>query len=50
MGRQKKYNTDEQKLQAKRERWNRWYYKNKESLNEKRMEDYYDKKNRNIQN
>ena len=44
MGRNKKYHTDEEKREAKRTRWNRWYEKNKESLNEKRMKDYYDKK------
>lgn len=46
MGRRKKYQTDEEKLLAKRERWNRWYEKNKESLNKKRMEDYYESKHK----
>lgn len=45
MGRKTKYHTEEEQLQAKREKWNRWYEKNKESLNKKRMEEYYDKKN-----
>lgn len=46
MGRKKKYHTEEEQLHAKREKWNRWYSKNKESLNKKRIEDYYDKKRR----
>lgn len=44
MGRKKKYHTDEEIKEAKQLRWNRWYEKNKESLNEKRMKDYYDRK------
>jgi hypothetical protein len=44
VGRKKKYHTEEEKREAKRARWNRWYEKNKDSLNKKRMEDYYDKK------
>jgi|Laugrespbdmm15sn_2_1035079.scaffolds.fasta_scaffold190109_2 hypothetical protein len=45
MGRKKIYQTEEEKIQAKKDRWNRWYDKNKESLNKKRMVDYYGKKN-----
>ena len=44
MGRNKKYHTEEEKREAKRVRWMSWYEKNKESLNKKRMKDYYDKK------
>lgn len=47
MGRKKKYHTEEEKLQAKRAKWKRWYERNKESLNKKRMEEYYDKKSTN---
>jgi hypothetical protein len=43
MGRNKKYYTEEEKLLAKRERWLRWYEKNKESLNKKRMDRYYER-------
>ena len=46
MGRNKKYQTEEEQLQAKRARWKKWYDKNKESLNAQRMEDYYDKKSK----
>lgn len=42
MGRKKKYHTEEEIVEAKRIRWNRWYEKNKKSLNEKRMKDYYE--------
>jgi hypothetical protein len=44
MGRTKKYHTDEEKLQAKSDRWKRWYEMNKESHNKKRMEKYYETK------
>jgi hypothetical protein len=44
MGRSKKYHTEEERIIAKRERWNRWYEKNRESINNKRMEKYYEKK------
>jgi hypothetical protein len=44
MGRKKKYNTDEERLEAKRARWTKWYEKNKEKLNAHRMEKYYEKK------
>jgi len=44
MGRKKKYHTEEEQLQAKRERWNKWYEKNKVKLNAQRMKDYYDRK------
>ena len=44
MGRNKKYHTEEERQQAKRDRWNRWYEKNKEKLNAQRMEKYYEQK------
>jgi hypothetical protein len=44
MGRLKKYHTDEERIIAKRERWKRWYEKNRESINEKRMKGYYERK------
>lgn len=47
MGRKKKYHTEEEKLEANRKDFKKWYEKNKESLNKKRMEEYYDKKSTN---
>jgi len=44
MGRKKKYHTDEEKLQAKRERWKRWYDKHKDKHNIERMREYYEKR------
>ena len=44
MGRKKKYHTEEERLQAKRDRWNKWYEQNKKELNAHRMEEYYKKK------
>lgn len=44
MGRNKKYNTDEERKRAKLERWHRWYMRNKVSHNKLRMEKYYEKK------
>lgn len=44
MGRNKKYHTDEERKEAKRARWRKWYDKNKKQLNASRMEKYYDKK------
>ena len=46
MGRKKKYQTEEERLQAKRDRWMKWYEKNKEKLNAHRMEKYYEQKNK----
>jgi len=44
MGRKKKYNTEEEKVQAQRE-WNKKYYeKNKLHINDKKMEEYYETK------
>jgi hypothetical protein len=45
MGRKKKYHTEEDKLEANRSKWMRWYNRNKETINKKRMEEYYGKKN-----
>jgi hypothetical protein len=42
MGRKKKYLTDEQREEAQR-RWSlEYYYRNKEKINEKVMENYYE--------
>lgn len=46
MGRNKKYHTEDEKRQAKLARWKRWYEKNKDSYNVKRMKDYYERKSR----
>lgn len=43
MGRKKKYQTEQELLEAKRARWIRWYEKNKEKLNTHRMKKYYEK-------
>ena len=44
MGRNKKYNTDEEQLQAKR-KWARdYYHRNKSQINKKTMEKYYEQK------
>lgn len=44
MGRNKKYNTEEEKIQAQRE-WNKKYYeKNKLRINDQKMEEYYETK------
>lgn len=45
MGRSKKYNTPEELAEANREKCRRYYEKNKDYLNEKRMEKYWEKKN-----
>lgn len=44
MGRNKKYQTKEEQLEAKRARWNKWYDANKQKLNTQRMEKYYEGK------
>ena len=44
MGRKKKYQTEQELLQAKRARWTRWYEKNKQKLNSHRMKKYYEKR------
>jgi len=44
MGRKKKYHTDDEKKEANRRDYKIWYEKNKESLNAKRMKEYYDRK------
>lgn len=44
MGRNKKYNTDAERLEAKR-KWARdYYYRNKFQINKKTMEKYYEQK------
>jgi hypothetical protein len=42
MGRKKKYQTNEEQMEAKRIRWNKWYEKNKQALNSHRMRKYYE--------
>tara|TARA_B110000238_G_scaffold135720_1_gene146129 strand:+ start:593 stop:748 length:156 start_codon:yes stop_codon:yes gene_type:complete len=42
MGRKKKYHTEEEKKAARAAHFKTWYEKNKVSLNEKRMKDYYE--------
>jgi hypothetical protein len=44
MGRRKKYETEQEQLEAKR-RWRReWYYRNATKVNKERMWEYYRKK------
>jgi len=47
MGRNKKYNTNEERKAAKNATWKRWYDTNKEKLNAHRMEKYYEQKRKN---
>ena len=47
MGRKKKYVTEEQKKEANRRDFKRWYEKNKEKLNVQRMKSYYEQKSLN---
>lgn len=42
MGRSKKYNTPEELAEANRKKCRRYYEKNKDRLNEKRMEKYWE--------
>jgi uncharacterized CHY-type Zn-finger protein len=44
MGRSKKYHTEEELVIANREKCKRYYNKNKEHLNKKRMEKYWENK------
>lgn len=44
MGRSKKYHTEEELAIANREKCKRYYEKNKERLNKKRMEKYWENK------
>lgn len=46
MGRKKKYNTEQDRLVAQREWSRRYYTKNSLSINEKRMEKYYERKSK----
>jgi hypothetical protein len=46
MGRRKIYKTDEEKSIAKKKQWMEYYQKNKEEINKKRMDKYYDRKNK----
>lgn len=45
MGRKKKYNSDEEKSIAKKKQWMEYYERNREEINKKRMEKYYENKN-----
>jgi Ca2+-binding EF-hand superfamily protein len=44
MGRKQKYITDEEKIQANRDKFMRYYFKNKEKIKKKNLERYYAKK------
>lgn len=42
MGRLKKYNTEQEKVEAQRVWAKEYYYRNKETINKKTMEKYYE--------
>jgi hypothetical protein len=42
MGRIKKYHNNEDRISAKRKQWQSYYDRNKEAINKKRMEKYYE--------
>jgi len=44
MGRQKKYNTDEEKIQARKDRQMRYYWRNSKRLRKESLERYYKQK------
>ena len=44
MGRNKKYNSDEELKAAKNEQWKSYYERNKEKINTQRMKKYYERK------
>ena len=45
MGRLKKYKTEQEKIEAQRNWAKEYYYRNKEKINKKTMEKYYEKNN-----
>lgn len=45
MGRKRKYFTDEELKQSNRDKFMRFYIKNKEKIKKKNLERYYEKKN-----
>ena len=49
MGRIKKYHSEEEKKIAKQKQWRDYYQRNKDVINKKRMNKYYDNKNRKLQ-
>tara|TARA_B110000285_G_C14584048_1_gene363453 strand:- start:23 stop:160 length:138 start_codon:yes stop_codon:yes gene_type:complete len=44
MGRAKKYHSEEEKKIAKKKQWMEYYERNKDKINKKRMDMYYDRK------
>jgi actin-related protein len=44
MGRKQKYITNEQQLEARKQRQLKYYYKNRQKINKSRMEDYWRRK------
>lgn len=48
MGRNKKYQTEEELKAAKAKQWKSYYDKNKEKINTHRMEKYYENKSTKI--
>ena len=45
MGRHKKYITDKEKIQANRDKFMRYYERNKEAVKKRNLMRYYEKKN-----
>lgn len=48
MGRKRKYNTDKERLMAKRERQMRYYWKNVDKKRKEALDRYYDRKSQKI--
>jgi hypothetical protein len=49
MGRKRKYNTEEEKLQANRDKYMRYYWRNVDKIRKQKLKEYYENK-RNLQN
>lgn len=49
MGRNKKYYDDIEKKIAKKRQWVEYYERNRDKINKKRMDKYYDNKNTKLQ-
>jgi hypothetical protein len=45
MGRKQKYKTEEEKLQARKDRQMRYYFRNQEIVKKKNLERYHEKRN-----
>jgi hypothetical protein len=50
MGRKRKYNTEEEKLQANHDKYMRYYWRNQEKIKKKNLKRYYGKKQQKTNN